>query len=527
MTPYVKDTFGVIAYQEQVMSMVAGAMMIDPAAAIIDEVRRAMGKKQIAALKKMRAQELFEEGLAKQGVPRESAKAIWAKIEPFAEYGFNLPHSYHYGVISAMTLWSKAHNFRNWFKTTMANSKPEEVARFLGEITNPRAVCVLRSDEFHWSYVGKHCYQGISNIAGLQEKDIAKITAAKKSAIEMTEKRQEKANPSQVDLKTVSPVDFFHALGSVSQSLAEKLAKSGSLRIFGDRETIARAYGACAVVRKEDEKSLKREIKANAKKALQADDKDSLLNELLPIETHTDDQEEKTARIDTSLMASELFEGLSREELKQLLNKDDRETVDIFARYGYNILWPHGNQAGRYKPMDGILSPESALDMISMNKTKGLGVRWYVFSMTEQSAREGLDLDIVTLGEIVKFSKTNGEKIRKGGEYFAPAFVGGIFSGKNFRTGQSEYRVNLIADGNNISAKFDKSWAPDQVEEVAKLLKDEKMQTMLLFSIVPNSFRDRQSNRDISYYTITGVTRPKSKAAEIARDSEEEPSNDE
>ena len=119
MAPYVKDTFGVIAYQEQVMIMTAAGMMVDPSEAEIDEIRRAMGKKQIEVLKKMRAKERFAEGLMRQGVRAEDAHDIWAMIEPFAEYGFNLPHSYHYGVISAVTLWSKAHNFQNWFKTTM------------------------------------------------------------------------------------------------------------------------------------------------------------------------------------------------------------------------------------------------------------------------------------------------------------------------------------------------------------------------------------------------------------------------
>lgn len=96
-----------------------------------------------------------------------------------------------------------------------------------------------------------------------------------------------------------------------------------------------------------------------------------------------------------------------------------------------------------------------------------------------------------------------------------PAVVSGIFSGKNYKTGKSEYKVSLIADGMTVSAKFHRSWEVDRVEETAKLLKDEKMQSMLLFTIIPGTFKDRQTGRQISYYTIIDVTRPKISPSEI------------
>jgi hypothetical protein len=203
-------------------------------------------------------------------------------------------------------------------------------------------------------------------------------------------------------------------------------------------------------------------------------------------------------------------------ELRELLNKDEREAVTVLEAHGHTVAWADGDQRGRYRPKDGIQTPASALDMIAMNKTRGLGVRWYVFAVHEEATRAGLDLDIVTLGELMKSQAADGARLARRRSYLVPAFVGGIFAGKNYRTGQSEYRVSLLADGATIAAKFDKSWRPDEVEDAAKLLKDEKMLSMLLFSITPNAFTDRQTGREVIYYTITGVTRPKTDAAEMA-----------
>ena len=517
MKPFVKTTLGVIAYQEQVMSMFAAGMMIDPADELVDEVRRAMGKKDSAALREMKAQVRFESGLALQGVDAASAKAIWAMIEPFAEYGFNLPHSYHYGLVSAMTLWSKAHNFQNWFKTTMANSKPEEVSRFLGEITNPRAVCVLRSEDFLWSYVGQQCYQGISNIAGLQEKDISKLSAAKNQVVSAYMAKHQIKKMTDKDLKQISVVDFFLALGPISGNLAEKLAKSGCMRIFGTKETVAKGFAASAVYRKESDKIVKKSLKLTKQAvSVRGDDKDNLLADLLPAALQKIDQPETDSKsIDLQNMAHDLFDSMSVDEITGLLNKDDRETTAIFSSFGYTVHWPHGNQIGRFKPMDGIQSTTSALDMISANKTKGLGVRWYVFALHEQAMRENIDINVTTLSEMMRFQTVDGVRLPKKEEYLVPAFVGGVFAGKNFKTGGTEYKVSLLADGSTISAKFSKSWPLDKIEDIAQLLKDEKMQSMLLFSVIPNSFKDRETGREITYYIINEVTRAKASVLEI------------
>lgn len=518
MEPFVMDTMGVIAYQEQVMSMFAAGVMIDPAAEIVDEVRRAMGKKDIKALREMQAQEKFEAGLATQGVDQVSAKAIWAIIEPFAEYGFNLPHSYHYGIISAMTLWSKAHNFKNWFKTTMANSKPEEVARFLGEIANPRAVCVIRSEDFLWSYVGQQCYQGIANIAGLQEKDIIKIGAAKRGSISALKNRRGLDVLKDSDLKQVSVVDFFLCLGAISEGLASKLAKSGSLRIFGTKSDIARGFAAAAVSRKESDKVAKKKLKLPSVKIPKSEDKDDLLSSLLPVTLGEKPSLETPIEadvIDGTAMAHDLFDSMSLPDLLSLLNKDDRDTVSIFSSSGYTVAWPDGDQIGRFRPKDGILSTESALDMIKSNKTRGLGVRWYVFAMHEQSLREKVRLDILLLSEMVKFQTIDGLKIIPKETYVVPAFVGGVFSGKNFRTGETEYKVSLLADGTSVSAKFAKNMPPEKVEDLSKLLKDEKMLSMLVFVLEPNVFKDRETRRDVSYYIIHDVVRPSEQASSL------------
>lgn len=106
LEPFVRDTFGLIVYQEQVMLIWQyGAIQFDEqnnvpkldqngkfvieSDELTDEVRRGLGKKDVKALLDMKAEFKFQRGMKAQGVPEEIAKQIWDTIAPFAEYGFN------------------------------------------------------------------------------------------------------------------------------------------------------------------------------------------------------------------------------------------------------------------------------------------------------------------------------------------------------------------------------------------------------------------------------------------------------
>ncbi len=104
LEPILKETFGVMLYQEQVMRIaneLAGFTM--PQAEIL---MRAMGKKKADLMEKMRP--LFLEGAVKNGVPQDVAQQIWDRMSAFAQYAFNKSHSAAYALVAYQTAYLKA-----------------------------------------------------------------------------------------------------------------------------------------------------------------------------------------------------------------------------------------------------------------------------------------------------------------------------------------------------------------------------------------------------------------------------------
>ncbi|PKN53382.1 MAG: DNA polymerase III subunit alpha [Deltaproteobacteria bacterium HGW-Deltaproteobacteria-13] len=100
-----KETYGIILYQEQVMqiaSAIGGYTMAEA-----DTLRKVMGKKMTAAMEKEKPK--FLEGAQKHRINENKAKTIWEQMETFAEYGFNKSHSTAYAIIAYQTAYLKAH----------------------------------------------------------------------------------------------------------------------------------------------------------------------------------------------------------------------------------------------------------------------------------------------------------------------------------------------------------------------------------------------------------------------------------
>ncbi len=105
LEPILKETFGVIIYQEQVMQIaqvMAGYSLGDA-----DLLRRAMGKKIRAEMEKQRA--VFVAGAVKNNVPKGQADTIFELLAKFADYGFNKSHAAAYALVSYQTAYMKAH----------------------------------------------------------------------------------------------------------------------------------------------------------------------------------------------------------------------------------------------------------------------------------------------------------------------------------------------------------------------------------------------------------------------------------
>ena len=106
LEPVLRDTYGVIIYQEQVMRA-AQALARATRSKQADILRAAMGKKQIAVMEKER--EHFISGAVKNGVDTALAESIFEKIATFASYGFNRSHAAAYALTSYTTAYLKAH----------------------------------------------------------------------------------------------------------------------------------------------------------------------------------------------------------------------------------------------------------------------------------------------------------------------------------------------------------------------------------------------------------------------------------
>jgi DNA polymerase-3 subunit alpha len=105
MAEYLEETYGITVYQEQVMLLsqkLAGFSKGDA-----DVLRKAMGKKQIQILNKMKTQ--FMEGATKKGHPADKLEKIWSDWEAFAQYAFNKSHSTCYALVAYQTAYLKAH----------------------------------------------------------------------------------------------------------------------------------------------------------------------------------------------------------------------------------------------------------------------------------------------------------------------------------------------------------------------------------------------------------------------------------
>ena len=126
-----KDTYGVIVYQEQVMriaSTLANFSLEDA-----DILRRAMGKKDPKEMEKQK--EKFLEGARKKKIPPKKAERTFDLMAKFAEYGFNKSHSAAYALIAYQTAYLKSHHPVEFMAASLTCEvqNPDKIVRFIAE----------------------------------------------------------------------------------------------------------------------------------------------------------------------------------------------------------------------------------------------------------------------------------------------------------------------------------------------------------------------------------------------------------
>jgi DNA polymerase-3 subunit alpha len=131
LEPILKETYGVMVYQEQVMQIASALAGFTLGEA--DILRKAMGKKKAEVMAAQMDQ--FLKGCASRGVAERKARKIWEAMEQFAGYGFNKSHSAAYAWLAYQTAYLKAH-YPAYFMAALLTSEranTDKIVQYVGE----------------------------------------------------------------------------------------------------------------------------------------------------------------------------------------------------------------------------------------------------------------------------------------------------------------------------------------------------------------------------------------------------------
>jgi len=213
-----KETYGIILYQEQVMQIanVIGGYTMSQA----DTLRKVMGKKKVADMEKEKPK--FLEGAKKQKINEIKAKTIWDQMETFAEYGFNKSHSAAYAIITYQTAYLKAH-YPVAFMAALLTSEKDNRDKIIKHMSNCKEMGInilppdINESQKDFSVSGDNIRFGLGAVKNVGEAAIESIIAM----------RQEEKFTSFMDF--LSRVD----LRKVNRRVIESLIKCGSFDALG------------------------------------------------------------------------------------------------------------------------------------------------------------------------------------------------------------------------------------------------------------------------------------------------------
>jgi len=180
LEPILKETRGIIVYQEQVMRIATDLAGFTLAEA--DVLRKAMGKKVKEMMKAER--EHFIQGAKRKGIHQSKAEKIFDQIAQFAEYGFNKSHSAAYAYLAYQTAYLKAH-YPVHFMAALLTSEAEkgdtsQIVKYINECRE-LGIPVLPPDinhsHYHFTVEGDRIRMGLSAIKNVGENTIQELIA--------------------------------------------------------------------------------------------------------------------------------------------------------------------------------------------------------------------------------------------------------------------------------------------------------------------------------------------------------------
>jgi DNA polymerase-3 subunit alpha len=177
-----KDTYGLIVYQEQVLAIarkVAGFTL-----GRADLLRKAMGKKDKKILDKEKVH--FEDGMKANGFSEDAVEKLWQTLIPFSDYAFNRSHSAGYGLLSFWTAYLKA-NYPSEYMAALLTSvrdDKDKSALYLNECRR-MGIKVLPPDvnesDSEYTPIGSDIRFGLTAIRNIGENVVASIINNRKA----------------------------------------------------------------------------------------------------------------------------------------------------------------------------------------------------------------------------------------------------------------------------------------------------------------------------------------------------------
>ncbi len=221
MAEYLKETYGITVYQEQVMLLSQKLAGFSKGEA--DVLRKAMGKKILPMLQKLKP--LFLNGGEKNGHPRNILEKIWKDWESFASYAFNKSHSTCYAYIAYQTAYLKAHYPAEYMAAVLSNNMNDiKQVTFFMEECKRMGLQVLGPD------VNESYYKFAVNKDNAIRFGMGAIKGVGRAAVETIVENRKKDGPYRSVFDLAKRID----LRAANKKSFENLALAGGFDSFGN-----------------------------------------------------------------------------------------------------------------------------------------------------------------------------------------------------------------------------------------------------------------------------------------------------
>ena len=236
MTAYLKETYGITVYQEQVMSLSQKLAGFTKGEA--DVLRKAMGKKTVALLQELKPK--FLDGGVTRGHDKKVLEKIWNDWEAFASYAFNKSHSTCYAYIAFQTAYLKAHYPAEYMASVLSNNMNDiKKVTFFMAACKRMGVAVLGPDinesQYHFTVNAQGAIRfGMGAVKGVGRNAVENIVTERKakgsftSIFDMTKR----IDPRAVNKRTLENLTVAGAFDGFGNHRSQYFQKTGHVSLL-------------------------------------------------------------------------------------------------------------------------------------------------------------------------------------------------------------------------------------------------------------------------------------------------------